>query len=188
MPSSATLTTLRTRCQNLLIDTSVSLFPTATIDEGIAQALDEYNRYKPMRVVGTLTPPANDKLVSLSALTGLLDVTKVWFPYTASFSEDPPCELTDWYLEFDAGVPKIYLGDSAYTPDGVIVARAFYTKPHTLNGLAGASATTYPATDDGLIVQGAAGYAAAMMVLSAPIIETQIASDRLLKAFRAGLV
>ncbi|MGH2359754.1 MAG: hypothetical protein ACRDGM_04320 [bacterium] len=165
MASSATLATLTTRAQNLLEDSGTSVFPSDTIQEGIRLALEEYNARatsigRAQSVIGTVTPSASNKEVSLSGLTGLLDVQKIWFPYTASAPEDPPNELRDWALHWDAGVPKLYLGDSALSPGGSDVARVFYTKPHTLNGLDSATSSTFPAVDDGLLVLGGAYYAA----------------------------
>ncbi len=159
MASTATLTTLTARAANLLMDVSAVIFASATIQEGIALALEEFNSVRAQEIIGTKTPTASNKIVSLSTLTGLLSVSKVWFPYTAATPEDPPNELRNWYLHWSAGVPELYLGDGALSPGGSDVARIFYTIPHTLNGLASAVTTTYPAIDDKLLVLGGAGYA-----------------------------
>ena len=159
MASAATLTTLQGRVQNLVMDTGAGIFPTATIQEGVRLALEEYNAHRPQDIIGVRTPSSANKELSLSALTGLLDVRKVWFPYTSATPEDPPRELTDWMIHWDAGVPKLYLGDSAFSPGGADVARIFYVIPHTLNGLDSATTSTFPAIDDGLLVLGGAGYA-----------------------------
>jgi len=192
MASSATLSTLTTRVQNLLNDTGATVFPSAMIQEGIRLALEEYNSRaisvgRAQSVIGTVTPSVSNKEVSLSALSGLLDVQKVWFPYTAASPEDPVNDLADWLVHWDAGVPKLYLGDSAPSPSGSQVARVFYTKPHTLNGLDAAASSTFPAPDDGLLVLGGAAYTSiGMGIIEGAELWEQI-GQRLLKQFRERL-
>lgn len=168
MPSSATLTTLRDRVENLLLDTSNVVWATGILDEAIALALEEYSRARPLLAVGTVTPTASTREVSLSALTGLIGVVRVWWPYTAATPEYPPCWVT-WAVFWNAGTPTLFL--NGISPDGTKVARVFYSKLHTLNGLASAVATTYPASDDGMLVIGAAGYACLSRAVDA--VETQ---------------
>lgn len=187
MASSATLSTLTTRCQNLLNDTGAVIFASVLIQEGLRLALEEYNTVKAQDVVGTVTPASGDKLFSLSSLTGLLDVKSVWFPYRAANPEDPENYLTNWWLVFDAGVPKLNVGDDAPIPDATLVARIFYTKPHTLNGLDSATTSTFPAIDDGLLVRGACGHACLMVNTSTPVPEIYQIGLNLLKSFREQL-
>lgn len=156
MPSSATLSTLRDRVENLLLDTSNTVWATGILDEAISLALEEYSRARPLVAVGTVTPTADTREVSVSSLTGLVNVIRVWWPYTSSNPEYPPSWVT-WSVFWNGGTPTLFI--DGVVPDGTLVARVFYEKLHTLNGLAGAGATTYPATDDGILVLGAAGYA-----------------------------
>lgn len=191
MPSSATLTTLRDRVEAFLYDSTNVSWTTGTIDEAVKLALEEYSRAKPLQTIGTVTPTAATREVSLSSLTGLIEVVRVWFPYTASSPEYPP-EYCDWSVLWSAGAPTLFL-DVAAAPNGTDVARVTYTKLHTLDGLASATATTYSAADDGLLVMGAAGYCA--LSRAADVTETQPVvqfgarnykelADRLLKEFR----
>jgi hypothetical protein len=194
MPSSATLTTLRDRVESLLLDVSNVTWATGILDEGIRIALEEYSRARPLAAVGTVTPTAATREVSVSSLTGLINIERVWFPYTAATPEYPPTWV-DWATFWNAGSPTLFLKVAA-APDGVDVARVFYAKLHTLNGLDSAVATTYSAADDGLLVLGAAGFAC--LSRAADAVETQPAAlfgtrnyedvgKRLLEQFRAGL-
>lgn len=168
MPSSATLSTLRDRVENLLLDTSNTVWATGILDEAMSLALEEYSRAKPLVAVGTVTPTADTREVSVSSLTGLVNVIRVWWPYTSSNPEYPPSWVT-WSVFWNGGTPTLFI--DGVVPDGTLVARVFYEKLHTLNGLAGAGATTFPATDDGILVLGAAGYAC--LTRAADAVETQ---------------
>lgn len=158
MPSSATLTTLRDRVEAFLYDSTNITWTTGTLDEAIKLALEEYSRAKPLQAIGTVTPSASTREVSVSSLTGLIEVLRVWFPYTSATPEYPP-EWVDWTTFWSAGTPTLFL-DVPSAPNGTDVARVWYTKLHTLNGLASETVTSYSAADDGLLIMGAAGYAA----------------------------
>ena len=158
MPSTATKTTIDARMKNILASAAPATnWADANLEEGVRLAIEEYSRHRPLTAVGVLTPANLARELDVSSLTGLQSVTRVWFPYTAAAPEWPPN-----YIEFDfwmnAGVPWIRLGEGQACT-GAAVARIFYTKVHTLNGLDAAAATTWPLLDDGLMVQGAAGYA-----------------------------
>lgn len=156
MPSTATLNTLTDRVEQLLLDTANAIFTTGLIAEALRLALEEYSRSRPLEVVGTVTPAVGTREVALTGLTGLLELTRVWFPYDASDPEYPP-EWVGWKTFWSGGTPTLFL-DVADDPDGSDVARVFYKKSHTLNGLDSATASTFAASDDGLLVLGGAGY------------------------------
>jgi hypothetical protein len=160
MTSAATLATLEARVRNLLsgsVPALLARWALVNIDEGLRHALEEYSRTRPQLVAGTLTPAAAAREFSLSALTGLISVARVWFPYTAAAPEYPP-NWVEFMEYFDVGVPKVLM-KSATAPTGAQVARVFYHKLHTLNGLDAATASTFPASGDGLLCIGGAGYA-----------------------------
>lgn len=190
----ATLTTLRDRVEALLVDSTNVVWATGTLDEAIRQALHEYSRARPQRAISTLTLATAVREQALSSLTGLIGVDRVWFPYTASDPEDPP----NWIL-FDvwenAGAFTLYL-KSDDDPAVGDVARVFYRKLQTLNGLDSASATTFAADDESLIVLGSAGYALASedvdqagQVRIDPSEESTLseASNKFLREFRSML-
>jgi hypothetical protein len=158
MASSLILSTLRDRVEAFLADSSNAVWATGTLDEAARLALHEYSSHRPQRVYATLTLSAASREVALSTLTGLLTVQRVWFPYTAADPEVPP-KWIKFEVWDNAGALTLYL-DVAADPAAGEVARVFYTKPQALKDLDSASASTFPAEDDSLIVMGAAGYAA----------------------------
>ena len=151
----------------LLMDATHAVFALAQVDEGLSQALDEYTRASLERgavvrsneKIATLTPTANLREVSLSTLTGLIDVTRVWFPYHtgAAYYSEPP-RWVDFETQWNANAPSLFLR-IAGVPDGVDLARVYYRIPHTLKDLSAATVTTFDAQDDSLLVLGAAGWA-----------------------------
>lgn len=186
----ATLTTLRDRVEATLQDASNLRWATADLDEAIRQALEEFSRACPREVVATLTLAADGREIDLSSLSGRLQVTRVWFPYTAADPEYPP----PW-TPFEVWGDTLYL-DVDGEPATGDVARLWYTAPHTLDGLDGATATTLDAIAEGMIVGGAAGQAALQRAVElsetlnvdADVVERLSAYGRAhLDAFRAGL-
>lgn len=202
MRSTATLADLRTRTRNLLLDTGASVWVDAALDAALQLALAEYTKasllprpaVRPHTAVATLTPGAGERTISLAALTNLVDVQCVCFPYTASDPEYPPRRIP-FYLTWDEDEPRLYL-DTPQEPDGIDAVQFVYRMPHTLNGLDGAVETTFEAVDEQLIVLGAAGYAC--MERSVDLAETvgqqavatpnlAAIGTRLLKLFRTKL-
>jgi len=159
MASSATLANLTVRVQNLLADTGADIFPAASITEAIRLAFQEYNTRRPLPVVGQLTVSAAGREQALASLTDLVSISSVWFPYTAATPEFPP-SYVHWTIFDNAGALTLFIDDQRVAAPAVgKVLRIFYNKLHTLNGLDSATATTYNAGDDNIIVLGAAGYA-----------------------------
>ena len=154
MSSSATAASLRARLQVLLQDAGAALWDSAALDEGLRLALEEYSRARPLKAVGTLTGAAGREQ-SLNSLAGLLDVEAVWFPYAAS---DYPPNWCAFEVIENGGAFSILL-DCETAPQAGDTVRIFFLKPQTLNGIAGATVTTYPVEDDSLLVIGGAGYA-----------------------------
>lgn len=157
MVSALTLTDLETRLGVFLFDTGAAVWDTGTLDAAIRLALQEYSKARPYELADVMTPAAGSREIDLSTLTGLEEVCRVWFPYTSTTPEYPPLWVK-WNFFSDAGTPTLFL-DSPTLPDGTDVARVFYKAAHTLEDLDGATETTFPAWDEGLILIGAAGYA-----------------------------
>lgn len=150
----ATLTSLRDRVEQLIADTSNVVLSTAALEEGIRQALDIYSKARPLVAVSLFAISDDIAEVNISSLTGLLNISRVWLPYTATSPENPPLWRN---FEHWQDLNILYLID--YMPAIGDVARIFYTKKQTLNGLDGATVTTFAADDETLLAMGAAGYA-----------------------------
>jgi len=151
----STLTILRDRAEQRLLDNSNAIFTTGLLEECVRLALHEYSGVSPQRVIGTITLGADGREVALSSLTGLLTVDRVWYDYDAADPDEPP----QW-RRFEVWPGNILYLPGATEPASGEVLRVYYTRLHTLNGLDSASVTTIPADHYSLLVEGAAGYAA----------------------------
>jgi len=183
---------LRGRIRRGLADTGADIWATDDVDEAIRQAIDEYSRTRPLHSITTLTVSAGTRELDVSAISNLLGVDRVWYPYTAVSPEHPPPWRNSEYWR-DAGL--LYFPDEGELSAGDVV-RIFYSTLQTLSGLDGATATTIPVEDELLLIKGAAGFAATGR--SVDLME-QVTHDRLmpqqvrawglskLQEFRAGL-
>ena len=126
------------------------------VDEAIRWALHRYAEVRPQRIITTKTLSASGREIDITGdTTDLIDVERVWWGYTAS----DPEYLPNW-RDFE-----LWTGDILYVKDGNEpqsgdVVRIFYTSPQTINGLDGASVTSFRPDDETLIVTGASGFAA----------------------------
>jgi hypothetical protein len=158
MPSAATLVTMTADVRQVLENTAGGIFTTVALEDSIAYAINEYSQIRPLGTTSTLAISAASRELSLTTLTGLLGISRVWFPYTAAAPEYPP----PW-IEFDvwwsAGVPTLYLKTDDLPQIGQ-VARIFWLKVHTLNGLDAATGTTFDPNMDAILASLAAGHAA----------------------------
>lgn len=153
--SAETLASLRGRVETTLQDSDNAIWETTDVDEALEQALERYNRVSPDHAIGTVTFASATREISISALTGLTRVEKVWTPYNVSAPTYPP-----GWVDFRVWPGSILYIDSSDTPQTNEVARVFYTKAHTLSGLNAAGATTIPVDDVNFIISGAAALCA----------------------------
>ena len=154
----ATLATLTDRVELMLGDITNVTFSTAEITEGIREALHRYSRKRPLEVITTLTLTATSREQSVATLTGLLDVSEVWLPYTAASPEEPPLRRA-FELWFDQKILYFPYGvNGGYEPTAGEIARIFYTKLQTLSGLDSETVTTIPLDDETILAAGAAAY------------------------------
>ena len=156
--SSIALTTattgMRARVQSRLQDADAARWSTADVDEAIRTALQVYSRTNPHHAIGTITAVAGREQ-SLSTLTGLIRVEKVWWSYDSTTPGYPP----NW-RQFEVWPGSLLYIDDRTAPTAGQVIRVWYTKQHTINGLDSATATTLPAEDVDVIISGAAHFAA----------------------------
>jgi hypothetical protein len=157
----STLLQLEARVSARLIDVTNSTFLLATIDEALRTALSEYSEAFPLTIDTTITLPAAGREVSLTALTGLVNVLDVWWPYDSVTEAWPPNQVPGFHLWFNNAVPMLLIsGRSGSQPANGDKMRVWYTKQHTINGLDGGAATTCLLIHESGIITGAAGYAA----------------------------
>lgn len=155
---SATLASLTDRVEAMIADETNAKFSTTAIAEGLRQALHRYSKRRPRRAVTVLTIPADGREVSVAGVAGLLEVIDVWLPYTAASPEEPPNTRA---FEFWADEKILYFpaaANGSYEPQAGEVARLFFSRLHTLNGLDSETVTTVPLDDETLLCWGAAGY------------------------------
>lgn len=153
---SATIISLRGRVETILADASNDIWSSTDIDEGIRQALAVYSKARPYQAVTTLTVTADSRELDVSSITGLLNISRIWLPYTASAPEHPP----NWRaFEHWQDLSLVYFPDET-EPQTDDVARLFYTKLQTVESFDGATTTTFSNDDETLIARGSAGYAA----------------------------
>lgn len=166
----STLAQLRDLVELDLDDAGNATWSTDDIDRGIEKALRDYSQVNAQQAVGTVTLAADGREVSISTLTGLTRVVKVWFPYVAADPVHPP-NWVEWSLW--GTTLFIMSGDE---PKDTEVVRVFYHKEHTIDGLNGESSTTIPGHDEEVIVIGAGAYCALQLSRTA-IEDAGIAAD-----------
>jgi hypothetical protein len=157
----SSLTELRDLVELDLDDSGNAVWSTDDVDRAITRALREYSLVNPERAVGTINLAADGREISLSALTGLTGVVRVWYPYTSSDPEDPP-QWRRWELWGST----LYILDGDEPASGDVV-RVYYHKQHTIDGLAGESTTTVPGEDEEVVVVGAGAFGALQKARSA---------------------
>jgi hypothetical protein len=149
------LTDLRAALAADLADAGNALWTTDELDRAIRRALRDYSAAQPRRAETTLTLATAGRALDISAVSDLVGVERVWFPYDAGAPEWPPR-----WRDFEVWPGETLYLDVAEEPAAGEVARLFYWGLHMLDGLDGATETTLPAADEDLLALGAAGYAA----------------------------
>jgi len=164
---------IRDRIESMLVDVANAIYTTDMIDEGIKQALDQYNLVKPLNMETVITLPGDGREIALSGVTGLLNVLDVWWPYDSAASEEtwPPNRVRGWRLWWDDNQAVLFLeiteGAQPQTDEEL---RLWYAKRQTIQDLDGAATTTLRGDHESIIILGAAGHAA--MSRAMDLIET----------------
>jgi len=150
------LETLRDRVEALLTDSSNVEWSTAELDQAIRLALYELSTVLPVRAVATMDAVDNIWEYSLAAITGLVSVVEVWYPYLSTDNSYKQPHPVKWRMLTDS---VLFLDIEDY-PDDVYDLRIFYDKVQTLTNLDAATATSVDEAEKAALVLGAAGYAA----------------------------
>lgn len=154
--STATLTTLRDRVEQMLLDTGNAIWTTGLLEEAVRQALHEYSNARMLKAIATLTLSSDTRELDISSISGLLEIERVWLPYDSSDPEHPP----NWRNFEHWRDDQILFFPDANEPQSADVARIFHAKLQTLNGLDSETTTSFPIEDESLLVTGGAGFAA----------------------------
>jgi len=165
------LLALRLLVQADLDDAAADTWTTAEIDRAIQRALSDYSHVRPQQITGTITVAAATREQSLTTLTSLIRVVRVWHPYTAANPEDPP----EWRrFEHWGSTLRILDGN---VPAIAEVIRVYYTTPQTIHDLAGSTAVTSVAPEDEEIVTFGAGAYAALEKARSSVVQAGISTD-----------
>jgi hypothetical protein len=158
-----TLAQYRTRLGARLLDAANAIYATATLDEALKTALHDYSAVLPATSETVLTLPGAGREIALSGVSGLVQVLDVWWPYESDAAEVwPPNQVAGFRVWWDDGSPVLLLASKlGRQPRAGDELRLWYTKPHTIQDLDSAAATTVFAHHESHLVSGAAGYAAA---------------------------
>ncbi len=138
------------------------------IDEGLRQALAEYSRAVPLTMETVVVLPGDGREIALDTLSGLVDVTDVWWPFDSTAATEiwPPNRVAGFRLWWDDARPVLFLtAKDQSQPQLNDEVRIWYTKLHTISGLDAAAVTTIPDEHESVLVRGAAGY----VLLSMPV-------------------
>jgi len=172
----ATLAELIARVALALDDADHARWSADDLTLHLRHALELINRAAPRRMAATVATTAGQHEVSLAALGRVLTITDVWYPWDGEETSYPP-RRAPWTL-LDAETLRL---ETAEAPlgDGADDIRLFYTAPHAIAGLDGATATTLDAYGEEIVALGAAGYASLQASLAAAdAINANVAAPR----------
>ena len=105
-----------------------------------------------------ITLPGDGREIALSDLTGLTEVTQVWWPYDFDAASEtwPPNKVKGWRLWWDDAQVVLFLdiidGSQPQTDEEV---RIWYVIPHTIQDVDSADSTTIQDAHITKIVEGA---------------------------------
>jgi hypothetical protein len=156
-----TLPEILCRVSIYLWDSAHLIWPDATLTESVLQALEEYNLSVPLTVENSTLLEESGPEVSLASLPGFREILGLIYPWQPELASDrqQPNQVQGWHTWFSSSEPIVTVRSSARLISGQHL-RVIYLSSHSIAGLDGASTTTIPAEYIGLLVRGAAGFAA----------------------------
>ncbi len=160
--SGLTLATLRGRVRAALMDASSAIWADSDLEAAIGEALRQLSAASPASYTAALTLTADGVELSLEALSDLIGVSEVWYPYTAAAAGvGEVFGVCPFRFFWEGETPTLRLApEDGKIPRAGEGLRLFYTGMLKLDGLEGATLTTLPARDEALVALGAAGQAA----------------------------
>ena len=129
-------------------DATNYLWPDASIDEHVSNALGELSRYLPDQSSGLKATDGSGR-IDLSTLAGLIEVTGVFATNAVFGFVAEQVGFTVWANELTVEVTPVPMLDTSFS--------LRWTRAHTVT----ATASTLPAYLEDLVITGAVGYAAA---------------------------
>jgi hypothetical protein len=154
------LAELEVRVAGVLWDVSQAVWSQEVLEEAIRTALDAYSQVVPQGTSAVVTLAAAGRQLDIFMLDGLLNVTRVYWPYDSTEETWPPNRVKGFRLDWIATNPVLTLtafdGPQPQTGDEV---KIWYTCRHTIEDLDEADETTLPEQHESLLVLGAAGHA-----------------------------
>lgn len=157
-----TLAEYEAQVSALLMDPANAVFTTANIDACVRQVLGDYTQANPLSGETVIVCPADGREIALNSISGLVQVTDVWWPYDSDASAEtwPRVDPLGFRLWWDDGAPVLFLDTrDSLQPQQNDEIRIFYTKAHTIQNLDSASSTTPLVAHEFMLVRGAAGLA-----------------------------
>jgi hypothetical protein len=150
------LTTIIAHVAADLKDVDNLAWSAAELERAVRWALHELSWALPQRATATLVAEEGVREYNL-AVTGiepLLFITEVWHPYTPGEPKCPPACAAWRLLDEDTLFLDV---EAVHAGEGI---RIFYARPHTIEGLDGALATSLNPEGEEVVAMGAAGHAA----------------------------
>ncbi len=144
-PGMVTLIDVRERVRRDLSDVDETRWPEDQLDRHIAHALDELSLAIPQELTATIATTDGSRDLSLSAISGLIEVETAEYPLAAY----PPA-----YVGFSTWAETLSLHTET-APDGSNT-KLYYTAMHTLDD----DGSTLPEALAEVLVMGASAYAA----------------------------
>lgn len=146
---------LRDRVEALLKDSTNSSWSSGELDDAIRLALSDISADLPLHTVGSIAASGGVYEYALTALSGLVAVTEVWYPYLSTDDTYKRPHPVKWQMLDDSTL----MLDVEVDPEAGYYLRVFYDKIQTLAGLDSAAATTLSDAEKSALVLGAAAYA-----------------------------
>ena len=134
----STLAQLIDRVEVALLDATNTHFAVDTITQGLRQALKEYSLVKPQEGETVITLPGVGREIALDSITGLLEVTDVWWPYDTLATAEvwPPNRVRGWRVWWDDARPVLFLTRyDGEQPQKNEEMRLWYVKQQTIENL-----------------------------------------------------
>lgn len=150
---SMNLETLRARVAQDLDDPDGAIWSAEELDRAVQRALAEYSAGLPSRREAVITLSQEGREVDLTGIAGLMDVERIWYPYT-------PDTWPPRWCRFEQAGPAAVRLKCRETPQAGESLLIFYWAAHTLAGLEGAEETSVPHYDMDILAAGAGAYAA----------------------------